>query len=784
MRICLAIAGAIGAVAAACGAPADPVAACLRAERAGAPDALARCRAAARGGAMPARAALVKLAFRAGQLDEVLAAAAALPATVEPRDREAAGRIVHLAGEAALSLRREAEAWPHFERAFALTEGVDPPRRAQVALRLADHALDTGDVDRVATFLHAAIESADTSRVPGDAMSARIDAAAILLRLGDVRTAEVFLAGARELLDRAPDDPGVVWFRQGYFLHAGDAAALRGRTATGAELHRQCVAEIDRREAAQDGSDADVAVRCHQRLGALALAPPADLDRAEAALAAATARTAEADRAWAHDPDRDAGVEHLRAQVDLGRGRTEAAFTRWAALWTTPMGAGTRVQIALTYAAALAGAGDAAGAERVLREAFDAVVALRDGHQVEEARRGLPAGLRQTAEALVPLALARGDRAAAFAIIEETQRRDFRDHLLAPLTDAPAIGGAPSRDLAALFGAVRRTEAARRRLDSPVATAPGPHAPAIVGFWSDAAAVYRLTAPGGVPAIERIADRAWIEARVDAARAAPEGPAAAELGARLFPPAVLPPREAPLVIVPDPALAGLGFAALPVGTAPLVAHHTLAIAPSFATAWTWAERAGGPPGPAVVLGDPARDLPGAAAEAAAVATRLGVTAQLGPAADRAALEAAAHAGVLHVAAHAGVAGSATVLQLADGDVTVAELVALGLAPRVAVVASCASAAQREDAMWSSTAAALAVAGARAVVGALRSLDDATTRAIVDDFYAAGGAVDAAPALATAQRRARARGVPATAWAFLVVYGAPSSPGDTTHSPER
>jgi hypothetical protein len=70
---------------------------------------------------------------------------------------------------------------------------------------------------------------------------------------------------------------------------------------------------------------------------------------------------------------------------------------------------------------------------------------------------------------------------------------------------------------------------------------------------------------------------------------------------------------------------------------------------------------------------------------------------------------------------------------------------------------------------------LAAGGAGAVVGSLRSLDDATTAAIVDDFYQAGGADDAITALAVAQQRARARGVPVTSWAFLVVYGAPASP---------
>src|SRR5262249_8579933 len=137
------------------------------------------------------------------------------------------------------------------------------------------------------------------------------------------------------------------------------------------------------------------------------------------------------------------------------------------------------------------------------------------------------------------------------------------------------------------------------------------------------------------------------------------------------------------------------------------------------------------------------------------------------------------ASVLHVASHAALDGTETVLHLAGGDVAIADLVGLGLAPGVAVVASCASAAQRPDAMWSSAAAALAIGGAGGGAGALRPPDAASTAALVADFSAAGGARDAIPALAIAQRRARARGLPAAAWAFLVVYGAPPSPVPAT-----
>ena len=96
-------------------------------------------------------------------------------------------------------------------------------------------------------------------------------------------------------------------------------------------------------------------------------------------------------------------------------------------------------------------------------------------------------------------------------------------------------------------------------------------------------------------------------------------------------------------------------------------------------------------GPAVVLGNPTGDLPGAETEALRVAARLGVTPQLGQEATRGALLGAAAPAVLHVASHGTYNARDPLLsgvQLADGMVTVEDLLDSGPAPGLLVLSGC------------------------------------------------------------------------------------------------
>jgi tetratricopeptide (TPR) repeat protein len=186
--------------------------------------------------------------------------------------------------------------------------------------------------------------------------------------------------------------------------------------------------------------------------------------------------------------------------------------------------------------------------------------------------------------------------------------------------------------------------------------------------------------------------------------------------------------------------------------------------------------------PPVVIADPRSELPGAALEGNAVARAIGSAAQLSGSqstrrASRAELWAARDAAVLHIAGHVISQGRRRVLPLADGDVEPAEIVQHGLAPRIAVVASCGSAAAIDEEGWGSIASALLLAGTAAVVATDRRVDDRATLAIMRDFYAQPDwQADPARALARVQARAEAGAsgvvVAPGLWAAFSVLGRP------------
>lgn len=188
-------------------------------------------------------------------------------------------------------------------------------------------------------------------------------------------------------------------------------------------------------------------------------------------------------------------------------------------------------------------------------------------------------------------------------------------------------------------------------------------------------------------------------------------------------------------------------------------------------------------GPPVVLADPRRNLPGAAIEGAVVAKALGPDARVSGsgsarAATMAELWAGRSAGLLHVAGHVVVLGRWRVLPLADGEVDPTEILQRGLAPRIAVLASCGSAAATDEEGWGSIAAALLEAGTATVIATDRSVEDTTTLAVMNTFYAQPDwSTDPARALARVQLAFDAAGAGAAVgaaasqtWAAFSVLG--------------
>jgi len=155
-------------------------------------------------------------------------------------------------------------------------------------------------------------------------------------------------------------------------------------------------------------------------------------------------------------------------------------------------------------------------------------------------------------------------------------------------------------------------------------------------------------------------------------------------------------------------------------------------------------RASGPDatggGPPVVVANPTGDLQGAEKEGAVVLGALGagvivLGASRPVSATRSRFFEARNAELLHVAGHVTVLGRWRALHLADGDVDPADMVEQHVAPRVAVLAGCGSAAATDEEGWGSMAAALLESGTTVVIATDRSVEDPAARTLIGEFYA-------------------------------------------------
>jgi CHAT domain-containing protein/predicted negative regulator of RcsB-dependent stress response len=146
-------------------------------------------------------------------------------------------------------------------------------------------------------------------------------------------------------------------------------------------------------------------------------------------------------------------------------------------------------------------------------------------------------------------------------------------------------------------------------------------------------------------------------------------------------------------------------------------------------------------GPSVVLGNPTGDLPGAEQEAATAAAILGVSPRLGAAATRDALLSAGSPRVLHVASH-GVYDTTdpllSRLEMANGGVTVEDLLATGPAPGLLVLSGCVTGLsdRKPGDELIGLAQAMVLRGTKAVVATLWETFDESSALFFEHFYQA------------------------------------------------
>ncbi len=302
-------------------------------------------------------------------------------------------------------------------------------------------------------------------------------------------------------------------------------------------------------------------------------------------------------------------------------------------------------------------------------------------------------------------------------------------------------------------------------------------APSAPPFGPDHEQAYRLYLHDGEVIGEAVADASVARASAAELFAHPSDAAAAKTLGRMF----IPPESSSrtLHVLAIGSLGKVPLAALRADDGSLILQRRPLVRVLALRASHPAAVGDGPP---AVIADSRGDLLGAAIEGVIVAQTLGPETQLSGArtavpATRSRLWAARDAALLHIAGHVGVLGQWRALRLADGDVEPAEIVQNRLAPRIAVLASCGSAAARDEEGWGSIAAALLEAGTSVVIATDRSLDDEIALALISQFYAQPDwRSDPPRALARVQSAAAARAATsdsataAQAWAAFSVLG--------------
>jgi tetratricopeptide (TPR) repeat protein len=636
---------------------------------------------------------------------------------------------------------------------IALDLQVDraPARAANTAVSLLELVQSSEPARESLRVARIAWEQAELADLPLAAAYAGSALVELLVDLGELSTAAA-------VIDRmeASDPPASRALRDGAKARLEQA---RGRTRLAVELFRR---------ASHPDPDDPGGFEPLRNLVGLVQALLADgrpgearraLDHITGAVAGAALRSL----------DNECRLAAARAAVELAEGDVAGALATIERGLASGSRDAARVQLLNARGDALARRGDAVAAEQAWRAAADAVEAWRASLPALRLRSGVVAHHRHALESWLDSAGERGDADAGFEVMQRILGRALLDRIRQREADGAASADDSLRDVEHRLIAWDRSAA--------LAGPPGQYALRglrgdAVAIMSGARSVWAIRHVRGRSSIDRIGDRRAIARLVDGyRREIDDAGVAAELGAALFPPGSLPERTgAPLRVMLDRELSDLALAGLRVGDRYLI--ERAALIEVLAPEQLFADPPVGPCGPAIALGDPRGDLPGAADEAREVARELGGTAELGERATGAAIRRGAGACVLHIAGHSRIEDGRAAFALADGALAADAIVDARIAPRLAVIATCRS--QVDDDPAASLVAAFLAAGTPGVIGVKRAFDDIDGTPLIAEFYRRyhrGGDRDPAAALAQAQRAAIAQRRPPRAWATVSFFGA-------------
>jgi len=421
-------------------------------------------------------------------------------------------------------------------------------------------------------------------------------------------------------------------------------------------------------------------------------------------------------------------------------------------------------EIALQRGTLAERAGQPDKAERFYRQAIDFVEKLRQDSSLE-LRPWVLTHRREPYGALLML-LAHADRPSgrdeALVVAERLHARTWYDALLAHAgpKDSPALITGVQK----LGHELHETAAPPVSLDRLRALLA--HREALL-FSDTGTEIWRFhVVDGAVVRLDRLSSE--VPKLVEQWRSAPNDLRLAEqLGAILVPASVSEQSPRPLYIVADGTLASLPFSATRTAGRYLVETRTVVRLPGVVALQCRKNRDASQS--MVFLGDSRGDLHAARAEAMELAQVFGGHGFVGKDVTRDRLVSARNASLLHLAIHAEEEANGPSLLLETGSASSADVVAMGLAPRLAVLAGCATAVSRDIEGWDALTSAFLVAGTQTVVATLRSVRDTDASVILRRFYALGGRTRPAEALTIAQRELVSSN-DLTTWAPFVTYG--------------
>jgi tetratricopeptide (TPR) repeat protein len=617
---------------------------------------------------------------------------------------------------------------------------------AQVAYQIGDFATSLADADE-------ALRQAQRSAAPDTERAAYLAQAEALLGMGDAGGAGDALARAVRFAI-APCDRAWLHFKRGILEMEGDRGALAlSELAAASAANRGC-----------GNPDLSIAIALN-----LAWLQRSDPGAALATLDQVVRTEGELVETLA-----------LRGQLAADRGAQDLADGYLArAQRLDPPDADWPWQLAWARAEVAELRGEESG-DRLAEDQYRRAIAMVAGLRATARARSafLVASHRGPYDGLIALYARHGRWRDALSVVLELDASDMlrataadrsaRSHVALELAPAPASPAARVEDVVAAW----------RSRDLVVVVAPPPH---LIGPGRERA--YRIRVTGGQVSGDDVGPasgaRAWA---AELFKHPEDGAPARGLGRMIAPPG---PGDRALHVLAVGALGKLPLPALRDDDGGLVISRRPLVRVLALRATGAASRGSGP---AVVIADPTGDLRGAADEGAAAASALGPgTRVLGSrsalAATRSRLWEVREPEVLCIAGHVTARGRARALALADAEVEPAEMVEHQLAPRLAVLSGCGSAAATDEEGWGSIAAALLESGTSAVIATDRSVDDAGSLAVIRQLYAQPDwRADPARALARVQHRLAARGAASSWAAFSVLVRPPELPAVSTASP--